>query len=246
MRAMILAAGYGSRLRPLTDSCPKALLTVSGRPLLSIVLDRLVEAGCTEVAINVHHHAPLIMAFLSQRRWPNLKIMISVEERLLDTGGALVRMMDLMAGDAPVLVHNVDVLTDLDLVKLLKDHHRRCAEVTLAVQARPTSRPLVFDDQLQLLGRPNTRPVGLESTRHRAFAFNGIHVFNPQVLRGIAPHAFSSIDHYIRLAQQGRPVLGFVMEGWYWRDLGKPEDLEQAETDIRCGKITFPTTSADA
>lgn len=246
MRAMILAAGYGSRLRPLTDSCPKALLTVSGRPLLSIVLDRLVGAGCTEVVINVHHLAPPIMAFLHQRAWPNLKIMISVEEQLLDTGGALVRMMDLSAGDDPVLVHNVDVLTDLDLTRLIKDHRHSCAEVTLAVQARPTSRPLVFDDQMQLLGRPNTWPAGREFARQRTFAFNGIHVFNPEVLRGIPPHPFSSIDHYIRLAQQGRLVLGFVMKDWYWRDLGKPGDLEQAESDVRSGKITLPLASADA
>ena len=246
MRAMILAAGYGSRLRPLTDSCPKALLTVSGRTLLSIVLDRLVAAGCTEVVINVHHLAPPILAFLRRRTGRNLKIMISMEEQLLDTGGALVRMMDLTAGDDPVLVHNVDVLTDLNLEQLIEEHLHRCAEVTLAVQARPTSRPLMFDDHLQLLGRPNTPSAGMESTRQRAFAFNGIHVFNPQALRGISPDPFSSIDHYIRLAQQGRPVLGFVMEGWYWRDLGKPGDLEQAELDVRSGKITLPMTSADA
>ncbi len=246
MRAMILAAGYGSRLRPLTDSCPKALLTVSGRPLLSLVLDRLVAAGCTEVVINVHHLAPAIMAFLRRRTWPNVKIMISVEKQLLDTGGALVRMMDLTAGDDPVLVHNVDVLTDLDPAQILKDHLHRCAEVTLAVQARPTNRPLVFDDQLHLLGRPNTWPAGMESIPQRVFAFNGIHVFNPKVLRGIPPHPFSSIDHYIRLAQQGHPVLGYVMEGWYWRDLGKPGDLEQAEIDVRSGKITLPLAFADA
>jgi len=246
MRAMILAAGYGSRLRPLTDACPKALLTVAGRPLLSIVLDRLATAGCTEVVINVHHLAPAIMAFLRQRTWPNLKILISVEEQLLDTGGALVRMMDLSVGDDPVLVHNVDVLTDLDLVQLLKNHLHHRAEVTLAVQARPTSRPLLFDDQLCLLGRPNTGPAGTASAQQRAFAFNGIHVFNPKVLRGIPPHPFSSIDHYIRLAQQGHSVLGYVMEGWYWRDLGKPEDLEQADIDVRSGKIILPLAFADA
>ncbi|NLP11198.1 nucleotidyltransferase family protein [bacterium] len=246
MKAMILAAGYGSRLRPLTNTCPKALLTVSGRPLLSIVLDRLVGAGCTEVVINVHHLARPIIAFLRQRTWPNLKIMISVEEQLLDTGGALVRMMDLSTGDDPVLVHNVDVLTDLDLTQIIKEHRHRCAEVTLAVQTRPTSRPLVFNDRLQLLGRPKAWSADMESTGQRTFAFNGIHVFNPTVLRGILPHPFSSIEHYIRLAQEGHPVLGFVMDGWYWRDLGKPEDLEQAESDVRSGKIILPSSSTDA
>jgi NDP-sugar pyrophosphorylase family protein len=240
MKAMILAAGFGTRLRPLTDQLPKALIPLSGMPLLQIVLENLSQIGCAEVAVNVHHYAEQIIDYLNCHSWPHMKVLVSYEEQLLDTGGGLVRMMRLLDPQEPVLVHNVDVLTNLNMIELLQYHHQRQAMVTLVVQKRMSKRLLLFDEKMQLMGRAHGQSDLPDDGRSCCYAFNGIQVLNPTAFQAAPPPPFSSIDHFIHLADHGQKVVGFAMDRGYWRDLGKPDDLLQAHEDIRCGKIVLP------
>jgi NDP-sugar pyrophosphorylase family protein len=159
MKAMILAAGLGTRLRPLTDTRPKALVEISGRTLLEITLTRLRTFGITEVIINVHHFADQILAYLHSKNNFNLRIEISHEDDLLlDTGGGLKKaswffLEDTKNLDEPFLVHNVDVLSTIDFTQMLQFHKDHQALATLAVQSRPSSRQLLFDNNLQLRAR---------------------------------------------------------------------------------------------
>jgi NDP-sugar pyrophosphorylase family protein len=176
MKAMILAAGLGTRLRPLTDDRPKALVELSGRTLLEITLARLRSIGVTEVIVNVHHLADMVIEYLKSNNNFGVRIEISREEVLLDTGGGLKKAAwffledstrrDSKTGnsnkmDEPFLLHNVDVISNIDLRRMLQFHKKNRALATLAVQARETSRPLLFDDHFQLRGRiigPDGKP----------------------------------------------------------------------------------------
>jgi NDP-sugar pyrophosphorylase family protein len=158
MKAMILAAGLGTRLRPLTDTRPKALVELSGRTLLEITLTRLRTFGVTEVIINVHHFADQVIAYLKSHNNFGMRIEISREEVLLDTGGGLKKaawffLEDPAGLDEPFLLHNVDVISNIDLSRMLQFHKENQALATLAVQSRETSRPLLFDNHNQLRGR---------------------------------------------------------------------------------------------
>jgi len=158
MKAMILAAGLGTRLRPLTDNRPKALVEISGRTLLEITLSRLRAFGVREVIINVHHFADMIAGYLKAKNNFGMRIEISREDVLLDTGGGLKKaawffLEDASSLDEPFILHNVDVISTIDLPRMLQFHKEHHALATLAVQARETSRYLLFDDHLQLCGR---------------------------------------------------------------------------------------------
>src|SRR5258707_6738987 len=158
MKAMILAAGLGTRLRPLTDNRPKALVELSGRALLEITLSRLRTFGVTEVIVNVHHFADQVIDYLKSHNNFNMRIEISREDVLLDTGGGLKKaawffLEDSSRLDEPFLLHNVDVISAIDLRAMLQFHTENQALATLAVQDRETSRPLLFNDHLQLCGR---------------------------------------------------------------------------------------------
>jgi len=163
MKAMILAAGLGTRLRPLTDTRPKALVEVAGRTLLEITLNRLRTFGITEVIVNVHHFADMVVDYLKSSNNFGMRIEISREDVLLDTGGGLKKAAwffldgsarrDSTQTDEPFLLHNVDVISNIDLRRMLQFHNEHHALATLAVQNRETSRPLLFDDHLQLRGR---------------------------------------------------------------------------------------------
>lgn len=239
MNAMILAAGKGTRLGPLTDRLPKALMPLVGRPLLAILLEKLAQAGFDQVAINAHHHADLIADFLHRHCWPGMTINLSFETDLLDTGGGLVRMMDFLPADQPILVHNVDVLSTLDLAQLVTYHQNQKAMVTLAVQSRPSQRLLAFTEEMTLAGRAGQQTDRLTQLGRHAYAFNGIHVVEPQILLQAPRTCFSSIEHYLQLAAQGVQVIGFVADRYYWRDLGKPEDLKSAEEDVLSGRFVL-------
>jgi aminoglycoside/choline kinase family phosphotransferase/choline kinase len=247
MKAMILAAGLGTRLRPLTDDRPKALVEVAGRTLLEIALSRLRQFGVREVIVNVHHYADMVADYLKQNNDFGMRIEISREETLLDTGGGLKQAAEFFlenAGDAdrPFLLHNVDVLSAIDLHHMLVFHREKQALATLAVQSRETSRYLLFDEQNQLCGRQteSDRPleiVGPASQSH-ALAFSGIHVISPRLLAMMTEEgAFSIIPTYLRLAGQGERILGFRADEYYWRDLGTPENLVQAARDLEQRKV---------
>jgi NDP-sugar pyrophosphorylase family protein len=254
MKAMILAAGLGTRLRPLTDTRPKALVEINGRTLLEITLSRLRTFGITEVIINVHHLAAQIIDYLHSNNNFNLRIEISREDDLLlDTGGGLKKaswffLEDPNRLDEPFLLHNVDVLSTIDFARMLQFHNDQHALATLAVQSRPSSRQLLFDTNLRLRARATSSVQQAEachSERSEAsavsesqpllpLAFSGIHLISPRLLPLLTEQGpFSIIDSYLRLAAQSHPILAFRADNYYWRDLGRPADLTQAAEDLR-------------
>ena len=244
MKAMILAAGLGTRLRPLTDSRPKALVEVAGRTLLEITLERLRSFGIHEVIINVHHFADMILDYLKTKDNFGMRIEVSREEVLLDTGGGLKRAAWFFReGSDPFILHNVDVISTIDLQRMVQFHTENQALATLAVQDRKTSRPLLFDEQLQLCGRRSGRDQKTELVRSSqqvlALAFSGIHVISPRLFAMmIEEGVFSIITSYLRLAAQGEKILAFRADEYYWRDLGRPEHLMQAVEDLKKWEIS--------
>src|SRR6266436_401143 len=223
MKAMILAAGLGTRLRPLTDDRPKALVEIDGRTLLEITLSRLRTFGIHDVIINVHHFADMIVEYLKTNDNFGMRIEVSREEKLLDTGGSLKKAAHLLVEDSrcpdssreePFIVHNVDVLSTIDLRRMVQFHTEHRALATLAVQDRETSRYLLFDEHLQLCGRRAGRDGDPElvrsSQRTEALAFSGIHVISPRLLEMMTDEgAFSIISTYLRLTAQGEKILAF-------------------------------------
>jgi NDP-sugar pyrophosphorylase family protein len=236
MKAMILAAGLGTRLRPLTDERPKALVETGGRTLLEITLARLRAFGISEAIINVHHFADMIVEYLRANGNFGMRIAVSREEVLLDTGGGLKRAAWFFREppQEPFLLHNVDVLSTIDLRRMAQFHAQSQALATLAVQERESSRYLLFDEALQLCGR--RREQGTESVRAsqplRALAFSGIHVISPRIFEMMEDGVYSIISSYLQLAGRGEKILAFRADEFYWRDLGKPEDLKEAGEDL--------------
>jgi mannose-1-phosphate guanylyltransferase len=241
MKAMILAAGLGTRLKPLTDTRPKALVELSGRTLLEITLTRFRAFGITEVIINVHHFADQITDYLKSNNNFGLRIEISREEILLDTGGGLKRaawffLEDPKNLDKPFLLHNVDVISTIDLSRMLQFHKENHGLATLAVQSRESGRQLLFNNDLQLVGRRAGRDQQPEIVRPsdhlHPLAFSGVHILSPRILPLLTEEGvFSIIPSYLRLSAQGQKILAFHADQYYWRDLGRPADLAQAALD---------------
>jgi NDP-sugar pyrophosphorylase family protein len=240
-KAMILTAGLGTRLRPLTNDRPKALVEIAGHTLLEITLSRLRSFGVKEVIVNVHHFADQVVDYLRAHENFGMRIDVSREDELLDTGGGLKKaawfFLKNSENDAAFLLHNVDVLSNIDLAQMLQAHVEVRALATLAVQDRSTSRYLLFDQNDQLCGRRAGRDGAPEFVRYcqdpRAFAFSGIHVLSPRLLPMLTETGpFSIITSYLRLAAQGENVHAFPADQYYWRDLGRPENIAQAEQDI--------------
>ena len=206
--------------------------------MLEIALQRLRSFGVNEVIINTHHFADLVRDYLDARRNFGMRIEISPEDILLDTGGGLKKAawFFLEGGrDEPFLLHNVDVISNIDLSRMVRFHTEQGALVTLAVQARPTSRPLLFNQGGWFRGRAgqgsSTNNPGMVS-----LAFSGIHVISPRLFAHIAEEGvFSLIDSYVRLASQGHKILAFPADSYYWRDVGRPADLNQAAADLNSG-----------
>ena len=243
MKAMILAAGLGTRLRPLTDNRPKALVEIAGRTLLEITLSRLRAVGVREVIINVHHFADMILEYLKTNDNFGMRIEVSREEVLLDTGGGLKNaayffLEDSTRFEKPFIVHNVDVISAIDLRRMVQFHTENQALATLAVQDRETSRYLLFDQQLQLCGRRSGRDQKTEFVRSsqqvQALAFSGIHVISPRLFAMMIEQGiFSIITSYLHLAANGEKILAFRADESYWRDLGRPDNMMQAAQDLK-------------
>lgn len=247
MKAMILAAGLGTRLRPLTDGRPKALVEVGGRTLLEIALARLSSFGIREVIINVHHFAEKIVDYLKENRNFGMEIAVSREDGLLlDTGGGLKKaayffLQNSTSTEEPLLLHNVDVISTIDLRRITQFHLENHALATLAVQQRQSSRYLLFDDQLQLCGRKSSADGKPELVRHsphlRPLAFSGIHVISPRLFSLMTEEGvFSIITPYLRLAAQGEKILAFRADEYQWRDLGRLDDVRQADQDAKAAR----------
>jgi mannose-1-phosphate guanylyltransferase len=242
MKAMVLAAGLGTRLRPLTNDRPKALVDIAGRTLLEITLARLRTFGVREVIVNVHHFADQIVEYLKTNENFGMRIEVSREDVLLDTGGGLKKaawffLQGSKRGEEPFILHNVDVLSTIDLHRMVRFHTENKALATLAVQERETSRPLLFDEHLALCGRKAGRDAQVEIVRasqeKKSLAFSGIHVISPRLLAKMTEEGvFSIITSYLRLAGQGENIVAFRADEYYWRDLGRREDVMQASRDL--------------
>ncbi len=239
MKAMIFAAGLGTRLKPLTDSMPKALVSVCGHPLLYHTVCKLKDAGYDDIVVNVHHFPQQIRDYLSQNDF-GVRISISDEsDRLLETGGAILHASKLLLPcDGPFLVHNVDIVSDLDL-GWFRSQSRREALSTLLVSERKTQRYLLFDDDMRLVGWTNlaTGEVrspypGLDPSKCRRYAFAGIHNISPGIFDAFAaqgvPDRFPIMDFYLS-ACADYPIYGVVADGLTLVDVGKIDTLPEAE-----------------
>lgn len=239
-QAMIFAAGLGTRLKPLTDTKPKALIEVGGEPLIRHVINRLKQAGFTRIVVNVHHFADQVIDYLQANGNFGLDIRISDErEQLLDTGGGIRKAMPLFTPDSPILIHNVDILSNVDLAdfygKSLAD------DATLLVSSRVTRRYLLFDDAMRLAGWTNTATgevrlpdPELDPDSLRRYAFSGIHVFSPSLLPCLEamPERFGIIDFYLKWCAR-RSFRGIAKPGLKLLDVGKPDTLAQAGEFIK-------------
>ncbi len=232
MKAMILAAGVGSRLRPLTDDTPKGLIDVGGMPMIEHVIRRLKAAGVTEVVVNLFHLGDQIHAFLESRDNFGLRIQFTREVELLDTGGGLRNAAWFFDDGLPFFLHNVDVLSEIDLGGLYRSHRANNVLATLAVQRRPSSRLLLFDQEGRLCGRETREGVQWAKapvSDVERLAFTGLHVIDPAIFpRMTESGVFPIMQTYLRLAGEGERIVACRVDGSYWQDIGSAEKLEQA------------------
>ena len=233
MKAMIFAAGLGTRLKPFTDNHPKALAIVNGKPLLQRNIEYLKSFGIDEIVINVHHFADQIIEFLEENNYFGIEIIISDEtDQVLETGGGLVKAKANFEED--FLVMNVDILTDLNLAEFIKAHRENKALVTLAVSNRNSSRKLFFNEQNELKGWRNLKTdeeiKAVDSLDNcKDLAFSGIHVISPALFDKITEKGkFSIMKVYMDLMQT-ESIIGFDHSGGILIDVGRPESVLEAE-----------------
>ncbi len=236
MKAMIFAAGYGIRLKPLTDTMPKALVHVCGKPMLQHIIEKTIQAGIKDIVVNVHHFPGQVTQFLNAHDNFGVNIQISDErEELLDTGGGLLKASSLLEGSEPILLHNVDVISNLDINKLLDYHMKNDALATLVVRKRETQRYLMFSEKNILTGWKNIKTQEQKVSRISQFeqstpyAFSGIHVVDPKLFKLISSQGkFSIIDTYLELAKKHK-IMGYIDTSGLWVDIGKPGQIDIAE-----------------
>jgi NDP-sugar pyrophosphorylase family protein len=231
---MVLAAGLGTRLRPLTDAVPKALLDVGGRPMIEYALRMLAAVGVEEVVVNLHHLGEMIRSALGSGQRYRLRIRYSPEDPILDTGGAIARARPLL-GDETFFVVNCDALVDPDLSGLAAFHQSRGALATLLVRKDPRAdRYGAIDiDPRGRIRRFLGRPGWVEEPLERRM-FCGVHVISPEIFERMAGGEAFSItrDTYASLIESGAPLYGFPYDG-YWRDLGTAVELDAARKDVQ-------------
>jgi len=234
MKAMIFAAGLGTRLNNETLNKPKALVDVGGKTLLHRAIEKLKNEGVSEIVINVHHFSNLVISFLNNSDF-GIKIHISDEtEKLLDTGGGLKKAAGFLAGEEPILIYNVDIISNLSLQLLLEEHLKSNSLVTLAVRKRETQRYFKFDENKQLAGWINKKTGETKISRLANFekavemAYSGIHIIQPKIF-SLMPETdrFSITDFYLELAKT-HSIKGYFDDSELWMDVGKPEQLEEA------------------
>ena len=232
MKAMIFAAGLGTRLRPLTDALPKALVDINGVPMLELVLRRLAAAGVKEFIVNTHSFHEKIEAFVRESNL-GLKISLSREEAFpLETGGGLKKAAAFFNDGKPFFAYNSDVYSELDLGGLYAAHLASGALATLAVRERPSKRHLLFDERLELKGREGAEaPAGL-----RPLAFSGIQVLSPEIFPKMTEAGvFSITGVYLRLAAAGEKIKGYEDKSNFWCDIGDLERLEAVRLRAAAG-----------
>jgi NDP-sugar pyrophosphorylase family protein len=234
MKAIILAAGLGTRLNEETINRPKALVEIAGKPLLQLAVEKLKGEGISEIVVNVHHFAGLIKSFLKNNDF-GITVKISDESsKLLDTGGALKKAAHLLEGNEPVLIYNVDIITNINLCKVVKDHLDSGALATLVIRHRPSDRCFKFDNRNKLVGWINKKTgqkkisdsINFENAQE--MAFSGIHTVNPAIFKLMPDEeVFSVIDLYTELAKS-HEIRGYIDDSAYWTDAGTPDHLAEA------------------
>lgn len=238
MKAIILAAGLGSRLNELTSTKPKALVEVNGITMLEHVINKLKKLGITKMLINIHHFGDSIIQFLQSKNYFDIDIIISDERsELLNTGGAILKAEDFIYGTEPVIVHNVDILSDLDIISMLNYHKLERNIATLAVRERKTSRLLVFDKSNQLVGWRNnatgdTKWVIQKTETIHQLAFSGIYIIDPEFVKKINQKGnFSIVDTWLILAENER-IGAYIDTSNTWHDLGTIDKIKNAENKL--------------
>ncbi len=234
MKAIIFAAGLGTRLSDETSDKPKALVEVGGKPLLARAIEKLKLGGVSEIVVNVHHFAALVIKYLQNNDF-GIKINISDEsEKLLDTGGGLKKASGFLSGCEPVLIYNVDIISNLDIQGLKKEHLKSGALATLTVRNRNTQRYLKFDKNRELVGWINKKTGETKISRPENFdnsiemAFSGIHIIQIELFSLMPENdKFSIIDLYLELAKN-HLIKGYFDNSDLWMDVGKPHELEEA------------------
>jgi len=238
MKAMIFAAGKGTRLKPITNAMPKALVKVSGIPMLQRVILKLIHSGVNEIIINVHHFAGQIVDFLKENNHFGIRIEISHEkDELLDTGGGLKKASWFFNDNKPFILHNVDILSDIDLARMFEYHQNNNALVTLAVRKRESSRYFLFNQEHQLCGWQNVKTGKIikhnPSIATNKFAFSGIHIIHPDIFDYWPDSSrFSIVKTYLDLSQN-HPIMAFAHNQDYWYDIGKPDNLKEADNFLQ-------------
>lgn len=242
MKAMIFAAGTGSRLKPLTDHTPKALIPIGGKPMLEHVIQKLKSSGFDQIVINIHHLGNQIVDFLEANNNFGVRIEISDEsDYLLDTGGGIKKATSLLCGNEPFLIHNVDILSNVDLKKLYDTHVQTNPLATLLVSQRNTSRYLLFNKENRLCGWRNHETGEVKSyypyfdpDQHNEYAFSGIHVLSPKILELMEEWTgkFSIINFYLAICAK-TDIRAYMADNLRLLDIGKPETLAAAEEWLR-------------
>lgn len=244
MKALVFAAGLGTRLKPFTLEHPKALVPVGGMPMLRRVIEKLRDAGIEEIVVNVHHFATQIVDYLNDNGNFGVNIHISDEStKLLDTGGGILRARKWL-DDAPFLVHNADILTDFPISEMISAHYASNADVTLLADRRHTSRYLLFDGENRMRGWENVKtsevkPGGIDPSGLNALAFGGVHIISPAVFplleeysEKINSDVFSVTPFYVDECGN-LDIRAFCPSGSYcWHDVGNPESLARAEAEF--------------
>lgn len=239
MKAFILAAGLGTRLGELSKEIPKALITINGKELLGILINHLKYQGFNEFLINVHHHGQMVIDYLNENNNFGVQIHISDErDELLDTGGAIIKASDFFIGNAPILIHNVDIISEVDYTELLNYHLKSQSIASLCVRKRNSDRALIFNNKMDLMGWMNKKTheykwVGSPSTNYSSFAFSGIYFIDPEFINKIKlTRKFSIIDAWLSIAGSNK-IKAYLDNSENWFDLGTMEKIELAESYLK-------------
>ncbi|MDR3118804.1 MAG: nucleotidyltransferase family protein [Mediterranea sp.] len=239
MKALIFAAGLGTRLKPLTDNTPKALIPVGGKPMLEHLILKLKASGFNEIVVNIHHEGQQIIDYIESKKNFGIHIYISDErDCLLDTGGGIKHARKYLDGNEPFLVHNADILSNIDLKQLYQHHlNSRLPIATLPVSQRESSRNLLFDKENRLCGWQNRQTgeirsphPGLTPSLYSGYAFSGIHVISPEIFQWMDGWSgmFSVINFYLAVCAK-TIIRAYLPDNLQLLDIGKPEALKKAE-----------------
>lgn len=225
MKALILAAGYGTRLLPHTEKIPKPLFAITGRPLIDIIIRKLIDEGCSGIVVNTHHRHLDITDFINRQKYP-VPVLTRFEKNLLGTGGAIGNVRDFL-GDQPFLVINSDILTDIDIRNVYKFHTGHQYPVTLVMHDYPEFNTVWIDAQAFVIGFD--RSAKNNPLANACLAFTGIQIVDPVIMEFIPENTFiTSIDVYQNMISAGHKIKTYISQNHYWRDIGSPESFTEA------------------